>query len=130
MTRSARRAALVLVLALAVEGAMYPQQPGPAPVRDKEQAQATTAAPSPAQVALASAEKDNKYLFIVFWKEENTATQGVRQTLDAALNVQPRALPYSSGERPGAAVPSRRRAQAAAEPCARGTRTGRAGGCS
>ncbi len=41
--------------------------------------------PSPAQAALASARQGQKYLFILFWKENSPATQAVKQTLDAAL---------------------------------------------
>jgi hypothetical protein len=41
--------------------------------------------PSPAQAALASARQEQKYLFILFWKESNAATQAMKQTLDAAL---------------------------------------------
>lgn len=41
--------------------------------------------PSPAQAALASARQGQKYLFILFWKENSPATQAMQQTLDAAL---------------------------------------------
>ena len=46
---------------------------------------ATAPDPDSGQAALASARQDQKYLFILFWKEDNAATQGVKQTLDAAL---------------------------------------------
>jgi hypothetical protein len=35
--------------------------------------------------ALDAAAKEQKYLFILFWKEENAATQAVRQVLETAL---------------------------------------------
>lgn len=40
---------------------------------------------SPAQAALTSARQDQKYLFVLFWKEDSPATQAMKQTLDAAL---------------------------------------------
>jgi hypothetical protein len=40
---------------------------------------------TPAQAALLSARQSQKYLFILFWKENNLATQRVKQTLDGAL---------------------------------------------
>jgi hypothetical protein len=49
------------------------------------QAQQPPQAQSPAQAAQASARQGQKYLFILFWKEDNPATRGVKQTLDAAL---------------------------------------------
>lgn len=42
--------------------------------------------PSSAQAALASAQKGQKYLFVLFWKENSPATQAMKQTLDAALS--------------------------------------------
>lgn len=42
-------------------------------------------APSPAQAGLQSAQRNQQYLFILFWKEDNAATHAVKQTLDAAL---------------------------------------------
>jgi hypothetical protein len=39
-----------------------------------------------AQAALASASQGQKYLFVLFWKEDNSATRAVKQTLDAALS--------------------------------------------
>lgn len=52
------------------------------------QAQAPPA-PSPAQASLASAQQNQKYLFVLFWKENNAATQAMRQSLDAALARRP-----------------------------------------
>ncbi len=49
------------------------------------QAQQPSRAQTPAQAALASARQGQKYLFVLFWKEDNAATQGVKRTLDAAL---------------------------------------------
>jgi hypothetical protein len=40
---------------------------------------------SPAQAALTSARQGEKYLFILFWKEDSPATQAMKQNLDAAL---------------------------------------------
>jgi hypothetical protein len=40
---------------------------------------------TPAQAVVASARQSQKYLFILFWKEDSPATQGMKQTLDAAL---------------------------------------------
>jgi len=48
-------------------------------------AQQPSQAQTPAQAALASARQSQKYLFILFWKEDNAVAQGVKQTLDAAL---------------------------------------------
>jgi len=45
--------------------------------------------PSPAQTSLASAQRNQKYLFILFWKEENAGTQAMRQTLEGALAQRP-----------------------------------------
>lgn len=43
---------------------------------------------SPAQAALESARQNNKYVFIMFWKDNDPATQAVRQTLNSALAAQ------------------------------------------
>jgi hypothetical protein len=51
-------------------------------LRGSAQAPQTT---SPAQAALLSAQQQNKYLFILFWKENGPATHAVKQALDAAL---------------------------------------------
>jgi hypothetical protein len=48
-----------------------------------------TTEPSAARKALESARQGQKYLFIVFYKEDSPATQAVRQTLDAALAGRP-----------------------------------------
>jgi hypothetical protein len=40
---------------------------------------------SPALEALTSARQGQKFLFILFWKEDSPATQAMKQTLDAAL---------------------------------------------
>ena len=40
---------------------------------------------SPAQAALESARQANKYLFIVFFKDNDTATQAVGQTLGSSM---------------------------------------------
>jgi len=60
------------------------------------QAQQPSQPQTPAQAALASARQSQKYLFILFSKEDNPATQGVKQTLDAALarrNDQAQSVP-------------------------------------
>jgi hypothetical protein len=59
------------LLGLAVASAVHAQQP--------------PQAPSPAQAAQASARLGQKYLFILFWKEDDPATRGMKQTLDATL---------------------------------------------
>lgn len=66
-----RKGVALALIGLAVAWSVQAQQPAPAP--------------SPAQAALASARQSQKYLFILFWKEANPASQGVKQTLDAAL---------------------------------------------
>ena len=43
------------------------------------------ASTSPGQAALEAAARENKYMFMLFWKEDDSATQTLRQTLDAAL---------------------------------------------
>jgi len=48
-------------------------------------AQAPPPAPSSAQASLAAAQRKQTYLFVLFWKENNAATQAMRQSLDAAL---------------------------------------------
>jgi hypothetical protein len=47
--------------------------------------QAQPTAVSPAQAAMASAAQGQKYLFILFYKQDDAATQAVRQTLETAL---------------------------------------------
>lgn len=44
--------------------------------------------PSPGQAAVAAAARDGKYLFLLFHKADDAATQAVRQALDAALAKQ------------------------------------------
>ena len=41
--------------------------------------------PGPGQVALSTAARDGKYLFVVFFKEDDTPTRAMRQTLASAL---------------------------------------------
>jgi hypothetical protein len=48
-------------------------------------AQAQTPVLSPGQTALADAARQHKYLFILFYKQDDDATQAVRQTLNTAL---------------------------------------------
>jgi hypothetical protein len=48
-------------------------------------AQAQTPVVSPGQTALAAAARQQKYLFILFYKQDDAATQSVRQTLNTAL---------------------------------------------
>jgi hypothetical protein len=48
-------------------------------------AQAQVPAPSPGQAALGGAAREQKYLFLMFWKQDDTATRTMRQTLEAAL---------------------------------------------
>jgi hypothetical protein len=48
-------------------------------------ARAQPVAASPAQAAMASAAGGGKYQFILFYKQDDAATQAVRQTLEAAL---------------------------------------------
>ena len=43
---------------------------------------------SPAQAALESAQQSQKYLFIMFWKNDDAATKAMRQTLDSSLTAQ------------------------------------------
>lgn len=45
--------------------------------------------PSRAQAFLASVQQNQKYLFILFWKEDNATTQAMRQALDGALARRP-----------------------------------------
>ncbi len=60
-----------VILALAIGWSARAQSPQP---------------PSAAQAALTSARQGQKYLFILFWKENGPATQAMKQTLDAALS--------------------------------------------
>jgi hypothetical protein len=48
-------------------------------------ASAQDAVPCPGQAAIAAAAHDGKYVFVLFHKDDDAATQAVRQTLDAAL---------------------------------------------
>lgn len=52
------------------------------------EAQAQATPTSPAQAALAFAAQGQKYLFIVFYKQDDASTQAVRKTLETALAKQ------------------------------------------
>jgi len=49
---------------------------------------AQTGSPSAAETALQNAARNGQYLFLIFYKEEDAATQAMKTTLDAALARQ------------------------------------------
>jgi hypothetical protein len=71
-----------LPLVILVAAMTFAAAPGPA--QDGAASQPASAQ-SPAQKALTAAQQGRQVAFILFWKEDNSATQAVRQTLDAAL---------------------------------------------